>query len=92
MKVSGDKPLDLVCTYWGGDSGGRKFDIAVDGKVIATQTLNRNKPGKFFDVTYPLPVELIKGKQKVRVKLQAHPGKMAGGLFGCRMVKSTDNK
>ena len=92
MKVSGDKPLDLVFTYWGGDSGSRTFDIIVDGKVIATQTLNRNKPGKFFDVTYSLPVELIKGKQKIRVKLQAHPGNMAGGLFGCRVVKSTDNK
>ncbi len=87
MKVLGDGPVTLIVTYWGGDSGNRVFDILIDGKKIATQKLNRNKPGEFIDVTYAVPVDLTKGKKKVTVKFQAHPGGTAGGAFGCRIVK-----
>ena len=87
MKVSPDAPVDLLCTFWGSDAGGREFDILVDGQKIATQKLERNQPGKFFDVTYPIPADLTRGKEKVTVRLQAHAGKTAGGLFGVRTLK-----
>jgi len=87
MAVLPDEPVDLLCTYWGSDRGPRTFDILVDGAKIATQSLNDNRPGEFFDVAYPLAADLTKGKQKVTVKLQAHPGEWAGGLFGCRTMK-----
>lgn len=87
MKVLPDTPMELVCTYWGSDGGGREFDILVDEVKIAAQQLNNDKPDKFWDATYPIPQELTKGKEKVRVKLAAHPGRMAGGLFGCRILK-----
>jgi hypothetical protein len=74
-------------SYWGGDSGNRVFDILIDGKKVATQKLSSPKPGQFMDVTYPVPVDLTKGKEKVTVKFQANPGSMAGGVFGCRIVK-----
>ena len=78
-----------MVTYWGGDTGNRVFDILIDGQKLATQKLHAPKPGKFTDVTYPVPIELTKGKQKVTVKFQGHPGSMAGGVFGCRIVRST---
>jgi DUF1680 family protein len=87
MKVLPDQPVDLVLTYWGSDVGGREFDILVDGEKIATQVLNNNHPERFFDVTHPLPESLTRGKQKVTIRLQAHPQRMAGGLFGCRIVR-----
>jgi len=87
LKVLPDRPQDLVCTYWGDDSGGRVFDLLVDGEKLATQTLNRNAPGKFFDVTYPLPESMIRGKRKITLRFQAHPGRTAGGVFGCRILK-----
>jgi hypothetical protein len=59
----------------------------VDETKIATQKLQNNKPGKFFFVTYPIPEELTKGKEKVTVKFQSHPRRTAGGVFGCRVVK-----
>jgi hypothetical protein len=59
----------------------------VDGRKIATQMLNHEKPGEFFDVDYELPVNLTQGKSKVAVKFQAHPGNMAGGLFGVETLK-----
>jgi DUF1680 family protein len=87
MKVDPETPVDLLCTFWGDDAGGREFDILIDGTRIATQTLDRNKPGAFFDVVYPIPADLTRGKTEVTVRLQAHEGKTAGGLFGCRTLR-----
>lgn len=87
MRVPPDRPADLVLTYWGSDSGGREFDILVDGVKIATQTLSNNQSDRFFDVVHPLTDELTRGKEKVTVRLQAHPGRIAGDLFGCRTVR-----
>jgi hypothetical protein len=87
MRVLRDQPVDLILTYWGSDSGGRVFDILVDGTKIATQTLRNNRPNRFFDVVHPLPEELTRGKEKVTVRLQGHPGRIAGGLFGARTVR-----
>jgi hypothetical protein len=89
MKVSPDAPADLVLTYWGSDANGRDFDILVDGTKIASQVLENNRPGQFYDETYPIPRELTSGKEKVTVRLQAHPGRWAGGLFGARTVRRT---
>jgi DUF1680 family protein len=88
MKVTPDRPVELVCTYWGGETGQRTFDIMVDGKLIATETLLRNKPGAFFEKTYAIPPELTRGRQKVEVRFQAHPGNFAGGLFGARLLRA----
>ncbi|MGC9330089.1 MAG: beta-L-arabinofuranosidase domain-containing protein, partial [Candidatus Hinthialibacter sp.] len=49
MKTGGNDPLELMCTYWGSDAGGRTFDILIDGVKIAEQTLQNHRPGKFFD-------------------------------------------
>ncbi len=88
MKVLPDQPVYARVRYWGGDSNNRKFDILVDDRKIATQELNAPKPGQFMDVTYEVPPDLTKGKQSVTVKFQAHPGAMAGGIFGCRIMTS----
>jgi DUF1680 family protein len=87
LKIQPDHPEELMCEYWGSDAGGREFDILVDGQKIATQTLNNNHPGEFFDQTYPIPAELIAGKGHVTIRFQAHPGMMAGGVFDLRMLK-----
>jgi len=87
MKVSADKPCDVMLTFWGDDAGDRGFDILVDGTKIASQTLTGGKPEQFVDVTYPIPEKLTKGKDKVTVRFQPHEGKMAGGIYECRTVK-----
>ena len=87
LKVLPETAQDLVCTYWGGETGNRVFDVLVDGTKVASQTLNQNKPGQFFDVTTPLSAALLAGKTVIRVRFQSQPGAMAGGLFGCRIVK-----
>jgi len=87
MKVDPQAPLDMVCTYWGSDRWNREFEIQVDGKAIATQKLEVNKRDAFFDVTYPIPEELTRGKEKVTVRFQALPEKTAGALYGCRITR-----
>jgi uncharacterized protein len=88
--VLSNQPMSLSCTYWGSDSGSRVFDIVVDGTIIATQTLNNNAPGQFFDVEYAIPENLTSNKTQVTVTFQAHTGNIAGGVFGCRMLTTAD--
>lgn len=86
LAVVPDAGQAVLCTYWGDDFGNRQFEIVVEGQVIGAQTLQRNTPGAFFDVEYPIPPTLVLGKEKVCVKLQAKQGATAGGVFDLRTV------
>ncbi|MCH5599598.1 glycoside hydrolase family 127 protein [Niabella ginsengisoli] len=86
MKVDPRSANELIVTYWGSDAGKREFDIYVNDVKIATQTLNKNVPEQFFDVSYKIPKEAVQ-KEMVKVRFQAHPNKTAGGVYGCRMVR-----
>lgn len=87
LKVEPDGPMTLVATYWGSDGPPRRFDILVEGQVVATQELNRNRPNKFFEVEYPLPLELTQGREQITVRFQPHPGNTAGGVFGLAILR-----
>jgi len=78
----------LLCTYWGGDVGNRRFSVLVGGTKIAAQTLRRNRPGEFFDVEYAIPDAMTRGKAAIAVKLQADPGATAGGVFDLRVLRA----
>jgi hypothetical protein len=85
MAVEPDKPMTLFCTYWGDDVG-RTFRVLVEGREIARQELDRNRPGEFFDKEYPVPLELTRGKVKVTVRFEALPAKIAGGVFSLKIL------
>ncbi len=87
LNTKDSKDMQLVCTYWGSDSGNRIFDILVDDVKIASQKLESEKPNQFFDVYYTIPGKLLQDKQLVTIKFQALPGKIAGGLFDCKLLK-----
>jgi hypothetical protein len=87
MKVLGEVPLTLACTYWGDDAPPRTFDILVDGQKIATQSLDHGKPGEFFTVEYSIPAELTRGKERVTVMFRGQKGHTAGGVFSCSILK-----
>jgi DUF1680 family protein len=83
MKV---KPgVALQATYWG-DERQREFEIQIDGQTFARQQLNQDQPGRFFDVTYPIPEALIDGKSTVRVRFLPVARNTAGPVFGVRML------
>jgi hypothetical protein len=88
MKVDTAVPMQLSCTYWGSDGGGRVFDILVDGAKIATERLQNNRPGEFVDKAYDIPASLVSGKSKVTVRFQAQGNAIAGGVFEIRILKA----
>jgi DUF1680 family protein len=92
LRILPDAPQVLVVTYWGSDRGGRDFDILVDGERIATVVLNGSHPDAFFDAPIPIPAERTRGRERVTVRFQAHPGKWAGGVFGIRVLKAAGEK
>ena len=87
MKVLPDKPVEILCTYWGSDGGGRTFDVLVDGTKVATEKLAGKHPGQFFDQVYAVPPDLTKGKDTAVIKFQAQPNNWAGGVFGCAVLR-----
>jgi hypothetical protein len=78
-------PLILRATYCG-DERARDFDILVDNALLATQHLEADRPGGFFDVDYDLPQELTQSKRHVRLRFVAHAGSTAGPVFGARLL------
>ena len=88
MKVDANTQNTLINTYWGMDNRGRTFDIMIDGTKVATEDLNKYKESRFYDISYQVPIELTRGKQKVSVKLLPKKDNSAGPVYGSRMVKN----
>ncbi|HEY5408692.1 MAG TPA: beta-L-arabinofuranosidase domain-containing protein, partial [Ginsengibacter sp.] len=86
MKVDPNKPTALLFTYIGDDKN-RSFDILVDGVRIASQELTSKETGKFYDIEYTIPEELLKEKSTIEVKVQSTNGKTAGRVFGVRTIR-----
>jgi uncharacterized protein len=72
IKVDSSAGNSLLCDYWGDDHRGRIFDIQVDGQTIATQNLSSFKQSKFYEIGYPIPQELVRGKGSVVIRFAAH--------------------
>jgi hypothetical protein len=90
MKVK-PGPMLLQATYWGSERG-HSFDILVDGVKVATQALNNDRPGKFFDAEYALPEALTKGKTSVKIRFVPHERSTAGPVFGVRVFSPSAPK
>jgi len=75
----------LLLTYLGDDKN-RKFDLLIDGTKITTVDWNGGKTGRFYDVEYPLPEDLIKDKTTIFVRIEANYNCTAGRVFGVRTM------
>jgi hypothetical protein len=99
MKVQPNQRMYLVVTYFGSDailyvdgrSLTRDFSILVDGSEIAKQKLDANQPGSLFEVSYDIPLALTTGKDIVEVKFASETDKVAGGVYGVRIVNEKDS-
>ncbi len=88
MRVRPEVATALLLTFIGDDRG-RKFDLLVEGNKIAEIDWQGGESGRFYDLTYPLPAEVIAGKTMITVRVEASHGRTAGRIFGCRTVTCT---
>jgi hypothetical protein len=78
----------LLLTYIGDDKNS-KFDILIDGVKLTSVEWHGGKTGKFYDNEYPIPAEMVKGKTKITVRIDANQGRTAGRVFGSRILKAS---
>jgi len=91
MDVHPDRDNELILSYWGMDNRDRTFDILVDGEKIAQENVNKFKESRFYDISYPIPASLTKGKAKVTIRLQPIDERnSAGPIYGARTVVKSD--
>ena len=86
MKVDKNKKNYLVVTYWGNEDKDHVFDILINGTKIATETLFDKHPVTFYEATYEVPDNLIKGKDKVTICFQSQSQKTAGTVFALKVT------
>jgi hypothetical protein len=56
--------------------------------LVATERLEANKPGEFFEQDYPIPASLSEGKPTVRVRFEPEERVSAGPVFGVRLFSA----
>lgn len=85
-------PMTLIATYHSEERARRSVEILVEGVRVGEQTIERYPPGsssgRFFDVEYSIPVDLVKGKRKVTVRFQARGGNETAAVFGVRIIRA----
>jgi uncharacterized protein len=88
LNSRGEKAVELVVTYWGGDTG-RTFDILVNGERLATEAFDHPKPGQFFEKRYAIPAQFLPGTTdgRVTVKFSAKQDSGVGGVYDVRLMK-----
>ncbi len=91
LPVDPAHPAALVVTYSNDERQERTFDVLVDGRKVGEQVKERHSPEeeiRFFDVEYPLPADLIRGKRKVTVRFEGVGGSETGSVFGIRTIRA----
>ncbi len=87
MPVDGGAPTALVITYHTDSRRPRTFDILVDGRPIAQERFEESSISRFVDREYPLPADVVRGKQKVTVRFQGTNGNDIAAVFGMRVIR-----
>ncbi len=88
LNPKGEKSVDLVVTYWGGDTG-RTFDVFANDTLLATEELKAQRPGEFFEKRYSIPVEVLAAAKdgQVKIKFVAKVW-LAGGVYDVRLMRT----
>ena len=89
MQTGGRTDLRLRLKFWGvGEWKTHEFDIFVDD-VLLTSINNTGKYriSEFKYETFPIPAGMLEGKEQIRVKFVAKPGRQIGEIYGVRLIK-----
>jgi uncharacterized protein len=86
-KVDGANNNSLVLTVWGNDRLNPHFVILVDGVKLAEDDLMGRPLNRFYDVEYPIPADITKGKSKITVRIEAEGRSSGPSVAGVRMIR-----
>lgn len=88
MATEGNENLKLRVRYWGNETGNKKFDIHIDGTLLASVDnsgkWNRNE---FVEEEYEIPAALLAGKEMVNVRFIPAEGNSTGSIYHVRMLR-----
>ncbi len=89
MQTAGRTDLTLRLKYWGvGEWKSHEFDIFIDDALLTSvNNTGKYRTSQFKYETYPIPTELLEGKNQIRIKFVAKPGKQIGEIYGVRLIK-----
>jgi uncharacterized protein len=90
VPVDATHPMAVVATYYSADrrTSPASFEILLDGQRLAEQQVDRTDPGRFFDVTYPVPAAMVQGKSSVTLRFQAKEGSQIAAVYGLRVIRA----
>ncbi|SFU56604.1 DUF6805 domain-containing protein [Pseudoduganella namucuonensis] len=80
-----DRPLTLYVSY-SGDAEGGLVDVRIDGELIATQRLGKEKPGGLFEAAYLVPYAYSRGRKKLRLRFNPLPKTRDPAIYGVRLA------
>lgn len=96
MKTGGKTNVAVQVRFWAHEAGERSFNILVDDQIIATENVvgkfrNEQVRQEFYNVDYPVPSELVDGKESIVVKFQGvDEYQVAGGVYGLSLINLGD--
>ncbi len=89
MATNRQTNFSLVVRYWGAEWGSHQLGIYGDNKKLATEdNTGRWNLSQFKEISYDIPDDFVKGKDKVRIKFVALDGSSAGPVYYVRLVKN----
>ena len=94
LPVRAAKPLALVITLNPEERAKRTFEILVEGERVGEGVVERFAPGsptgRFYNLDYKIPAELVKDKQKVTVRFQSTGGNETAAVYAIRIVRAEE--
>ena len=89
MRTDGRTDLSLRLKFWGvGEWKTHEFDIFIDDALLTSvNNTGKYRISEFKYETFPIPAALLDGKQEIRVKFVAKPGRQVGEIYGVRLIK-----
>jgi hypothetical protein len=85
MKCGYDQPMELLLTYYGGDSRKYTFDVVI-GDWVQPVSLTDTTQG-FVEHAVSIPLEVTQGKDKVRIMFRANDKTRVSNIYNCRLMK-----
>lgn len=90
MDTGGASDLSVRLRFWGQDEWKTcEFDIYVDDALVKSVDNTRKwRSSQWKYEEYPIPAGLLAGKESVRVKFVAKPGRQIGEIYEVRLVRN----